>query len=213
MIKKIFITLLFLLTPQASNAYLEIYTQMGSGYFKMEEVNKDNIHHTHQSWFDFSYGFGARARFGILGVLYLGGMAEVAWNGHNVDRNWFDVSSSQNRGFTYRFEKTRYLAGPTLSIRIGDVFSIDGEYYSQHSMNITYSDDKRDNPFRKYERHAGRGWGAGFGLHFGFFNVNWLYRELTINSFNFSDSNDNIVGKTFDPLVQRESVITAGFEI
>lgn len=206
-----FVFLISMTISVQSYGWFQFYVQQQAGYTEFEE-ERNSTKYANKSYFDVGFGTGARLNLPIAGVFYIGGMAEVDWIGHDFNRWYFDAPSGGDRSTGYRVERVRYLAGPYISIRPVESFSINFEYYAHNSMNIIYSDDKSVNPFRKHERHTGNGWGAGFSGYIWFVFLSIMGRETKIVNYNFDTTNDFPKGGVYREMKSTEISTQVGID-
>lgn len=202
MLKNILCFIFFSTFSFSAFAFAELYVSMpfGNSEFK-ENATLGSIDHL--SLFDFGLNAGTRLRAEI-GSVKVGGVAEIGWQGHSLESKTLLDSGS------YRIERQRVLAGPSIGIGIlTSGLRIEGEYYLHYSAKISYSDDKAANPFRKGDSQSGNGWAAGLSYELSSFVVTALYRQLEVTKSEFSGA---ALNSTYQNFKTTELAGTVGFQ-
>ena len=203
--RKISLVLILFFSSKAF-ATLELYAGTSFGFATMDEFSP-GYKYDHSSNFDMGLLIGSRYRWQVDSWL-LGGVAELGWVGHTIDRRSRGPDASKD----YRIETQRILLGPSVAYSlIQDRLAIEAEYYPVYSTTVSYSDEKAGNPNKKGDQRRGSGWGLGMSFKFWICRVTGMYRQLQVKSADHGNAATSPV-PTYGDFTAHEGVATFGFE-
>jgi hypothetical protein len=198
-----------LLFDSPVRAEVQMYTALLGGESTMSDTQTGTIYN-HESQFFIGHLGGAFGGGYVFTnkVIGIGLKSEIAWTGHSMDRK--TVGSTDSLG--YRYETQRGLSGVSFSLRPGPM-SIDFEYYPWILSQVSYSDKKSENPFRKNDKLKGTGFGVGFAFNlFPPMRNFMLFRRINYNNVQMNGVTKTLPDDQYSLLKFDEVVLGFGAE-
>lgn len=184
----------------------ELYLGLESEYnFNLKELDAPFYEHSSNKAFFDGAGAALGMRLGVGSNFGFGITGQVGWRAHTIDRLLPSTKSESCYSFSTKYGLLGYFV--TFG---GNNLSFLFEYYPINHAQVTYSDDKSINPFRKDNELFGKGWAGGISFNRGVMSTTVLFRHREFNWAELNGLKHEIPDSTYKDFYTQEIVVQMG---